>query len=43
MPKKLEAKLKKQAMKDHLTPGSKRYKAYVFGTLARIKKRKDHK
>ena len=38
MPKKLEIQLKKQAKKKHL--GKKRTGAYVYGTLAKLKKRK---
>ena len=38
MPKKLEKKLKKLAKKKGL--GKKRTGAYVFGTLAKIKKHK---
>lgn len=37
MPKKLEAKLKREARKKGF--GKKRTGAYVYGTLARIKKR----
>lgn len=33
MPKKLENLLKKEAKKDRLKPGSKRFNAYVYGTL----------
>lgn len=38
MPKDLERKLQRQAKKLHL--GKKRTGAYVYGTLARIEKRK---
>lgn len=38
MPKKLEAKLKRQARK--LGLGKKRVGAYIFGTLAKLKKKK---
>lgn len=43
MPKKLEQKLKREARKDGLRAGSKRYNAYVYGTerkIAAAKKRK---
>lgn len=40
MPKKLERQLMASARKAGLHKGSKRYGAYVFGTLARIEKRK---
>ncbi|MEM2990858.1 MAG: hypothetical protein QXQ02_06715 [Halobacteria archaeon] len=38
MPKKLEEALKRRARKLHLTGG--RLNAYVYGTLARIKRKK---
>lgn len=38
MPKKVERKLKAEARRKHL--GRKRTAAYVYGTLAKIKKRR---
>ena len=38
MPKKLEARLKREARKKGL--GKKRTGAYVYGTLAKLKKRR---
>jgi hypothetical protein len=37
MPKRLEQILKRAAKRAGLKPGSERYKAYVYGTLARLK------
>lgn len=33
MPKKMEAALKREAKKKGFKPGSKRYDAYVYGTM----------
>lgn len=41
MPKALEDKLKREASKKHLT--GRRKDAYVYGTLAKLKKRKKRK
>jgi hypothetical protein len=41
MPKALENKLKREASKKHLT--GRRKDAYVYGTLAKLKKRKKRK
>lgn len=38
MPVVVERKLKKQAKKLGFKPGSKRFNAYVYGTLAKIAK-----
>lgn len=43
MPKKLKKKLKTEAIKKGFKPGSKRYNAYVFGTMEKIKKSNDSK
>jgi hypothetical protein len=39
MPKKVERKLEAEARKHGLKAGGKRFNAYVYGTLARLKKR----
>lgn len=38
MPAEVEAALKASARRQGLKPGTKRWRAYVYGTLARIKK-----
>ena len=43
MPEKLERKLKLEAIKKGFKPEGKRFGAYVFGTLAKIKKTKGGK
>jgi hypothetical protein len=40
MPIKEERKVKRSARKAGLKPGSKKYKAYVWGTMGKIKKRR---
>jgi hypothetical protein len=39
MPKRIEQALKREAKKHSLKPGTRQYGAYVYGTLARLKKR----
>ena len=43
MPKEVEDRLKRQAEKQGLRPGTDRYNAYVYGTLNRIEKKKEVK
>lgn len=40
MPKKLHDKLAREAQKKGYKPGSERYKAYVYGTMKKIEKKK---
>ena len=41
MPKALEERLKRQAEREGLEPGTDRYNAYVYGTLKRIERKQD--
>ena len=43
MPKEMERRLRREAEKQGLTPGSKEYDAYVYGTLAKIEKGKEER
>lgn len=40
MPKKLENKLKREAQKHGFKKSSKKYNAYVYGTLNKVEKKK---